>query len=243
MLTRTVQGRVTIGLLLTSLALGGLMFACRQSVGSPEQTLATFLTAAGAGDAATACAQLSPQDQRVLAQGSSCQRAIGLDAAFYKSKLVIGTVKARGRSATATATLRGRPALTLQLASSGGKWLIASQQRVATIGTGGSGTAAWGPSQTRVAAVAQCLDTAFGPVDNAGYDGIGGVPHNVLGVDVGGYSVAEVDVFDSTSAASSCYRGIKALDATLTTKLVGGSVVVYVRPVTGAQRGQIEGCA
>jgi hypothetical protein len=243
-LARTVQGRLTIGLLVTGLALGGLLFAGRQSLGSPEQTIATFLTAAAAGDGATACAQLSPQAQRQLGTGPSCVQAIRQETSLYSSiskqiKVTVRTTRPGGT--IGTAAVRGAAVATFRMSRSGGRWLIASQHLTGTSGTSWT-AASYGPSQARVASVAQCLDQTFGPVDNAGYDGSGGVPHFVLGVDVGGYSAAEVDVFDSVLAAGSGYRGIKPLEATLTTRLIGGSVVVYLRPVTTAQQRAIEAC-
>ncbi len=211
--------------------------------GSPRQTIETFLHAAASGNAATACAQLSAQAERDVVQGASCETGIRNGASVYGSiigQLRIADLKITGNTATASSTLSGHPTATFQLKKSGDKWLIVAEQRVQAATSAGADSG--GPTQARVESVAGCLDRTFGAVENAGVDGTGGVPHVVLSVDIAGYSAAEVDVFSSALAAVSGYRGIKAYESSLTTKLTGGSVIVYLMQVTAKKRSTIEAC-
>ncbi len=154
-----------------------------------------------------------------------------------------GTLQGRltvGLLATAVALV----ALMMFAGRGGGGSSRSPEQTIKAVRTNGSGgdAASFGPSQARVTAVAQCLDDAFGAIDNTGYNGVGGVPHAVLAVDIGGYSAAEVDLFASPAAANSGYPGIRAGEATLTTKLERDSVIVYLKPVSAADRRGIEAC-
>ncbi len=211
--------------------------------GSPAQTLQTFLRAAAAGDARTACAQLSATAKAEMVQGASCEQGITNGAGFYGSiigQLRVSDLRTRGDTATATTNLSGRPTATVALKKTGDKWLIVQEHRVAAAATAGASSS--GPSQARVESVASCLDKSSGAVEDAGLNSTGGVSHVALSVDVGGYSAAEVDVFATALAAVSGYRGIKTYNRTLTTNLAGGSVIVYVRTIAPAQQRRIEAC-
>ncbi len=237
---------IVAALALTAVAVAGC--GSSGSSGSPEQTIRTFLSAAAAGDGATACAQLSAQAKAQVVQGTSCEQGIKLGSALYGStikQIKITGLKTEGSTASGTATLNGQATATFRLSKSGGKWLIVGEQRTGTSGSTGSpgATGSARPSETRVTAVAHCLEKTFGLVDNFGSDTTGGVPHVVLGVNIARRSAAVINVFASPSVATSGYPGIKTHEAPLTTKLDGGLVIVYFKPLPADKQRSIEACS
>jgi hypothetical protein len=137
--------------------------------------------------------------------------------------------------------LNGHPIARFQLSKSGGRWVITGEQRLGAPAPSTTTTAS-APSPARVSAVARCLEKTFG-VEDAGSDSTGGVPHVVLALDIDRRSAAMVDVFASAAAASAGYPGVKAGSGSLTAKLSGGLVIVYLKPVPAPRQSEIERCA
>jgi hypothetical protein len=130
---------------------------------------------------------------------------------------------------------------TFQMTKTGGRWMITSEHRAASAPANGSTQV--GPTTARVTAVGACLDKAGVAVSNAGLDGSDGTAHQVLSVELGGLTVAELDVFYSADAAASAYPGIKSNAAPAMAKLVGDAVLDYLRPVPARRMHAIEACA
>lgn len=93
-----------------------------------------------------------------------------------------------------------------------------------------------------MAAVAGCLDSSFGAVDNVGLDNTGGTAHVTLSVEEAGSTPAEINAFSSALAALSGYKPIGADEAGRTTKLASASVIVYFQPLAASRRSKIEAC-
>jgi hypothetical protein len=228
----------SLAAVVASVSLAVALAACGSSAPprSAQQTLDQFLHASAAGDGAKACALLSAD-----AQGASCEAGVRLGASTYGSiikQIRIADLKVTGRTATGTSTLNGRPTATFVMSRKTGEWLITEEHRVEVA----LPSAAAGPSEARVEAVAGCLDNAVGTVDNGGLDSTGGA-HVVLSIAPGGEPVAEVDVFATAMSALSGYKAVKALVAGLPTKLASTSVVVYFKAVSAHQRRLIEACS
>jgi hypothetical protein len=225
-----------------SLALGVALAACGSSAPprTAEQTLDQFLRASASGDGAKACALLSTRAQGQVVAGTSCEDGVRAGASVYGSiikQIKVTDLTVTGRTATGTSTLNGQPTATFTLSRNGGQWLITDERRVAVT----LPSAAPGPSEARVEAVAGCLDSAVGSVDNGGLDSTGGA-HVVLSVGAGGEPAAEIDVFATAMSALSGYKAIKSLDSGLPVKLASTSVVVYFRSVAAAERRRIQSC-
>jgi hypothetical protein len=102
---------------------------------TPQRTIETFVRASAAGDAATACAQLSAQAKREVMQGVSCEQGIRLGASVYGS--IIKQIQVTGlttldQSATGISTLNGLPTATFKLRRRGGRWLIVDEHRASS---------------------------------------------------------------------------------------------------------------
>jgi hypothetical protein len=212
---------------------------------TPRRTIETFLRASAAGDAPTACVQLSAHATGEVMQGVSCEQGITLGASVYGpiiKQIQVSGVTTQGDSATGNSTLNGLPTATFKLRKQGGEWLIVDERRASSSIAGALAANSSGPSASRVETIAGCLDGAFGAVDNGGLDTTGGVAHVLLTVSSGGQSIAEVDVFASALAALSAYKAITAYERTLTTKLASTSVIVYLKTVPAGKRHTIEAC-
>jgi hypothetical protein len=210
---------------------------------SPESTINDFLNAAAAGDGPTACALLSASAQQQVVQGAGCEQGIKMAAPVYGSiikQIKIADVKTAGSTASGVATLNGKPTATFQMTKSNGKWVIDSEQRAGSTATSGSTQS--GPTQARLTAISQCLAKAGATSDNAGSETTGGAPHQVLAVNVDQLTVAMLDVFGSSAAASSAYTAIRSSSAPAQAKLIGDSVVVYLRPLAAAKQAAIATC-
>jgi hypothetical protein len=245
--SRSLSGKVGIAIVAVSFTIAVVVSSCGSSgpASTPIGTINTFLQASASGDAAKACAQLSPQAQGEVVQGVSCRQGIKDGALVYGSiikQITVTGLSVHGTTATATSMLNGHPTATLMLRKQGGKWIIVQERRVSSSPAATATSNSSGPTQAQVAAVAGCLDQTFETVDNGGLDDTGNVPHVVLSVDAGGSSAAEVDVFASALAALSGYRPIKNYEGSLTTKLASTSVIVYLKSLTAGQQRAIEAC-
>jgi hypothetical protein len=226
----------------TTLALAVALAACGSGAPprSAQQTLDQFVRASAAGDGAKACALLSTHAQGEVVAGASCEQSVKTGASTYGSiikQIRIDDLKISGLRATGTSTLNGQPTATFTLSRVGGRWLIIAEHRVSVVPS----TAAAGPSEARVEAVAGCLDRAVGSVDNGGLDATGGA-HVVLSVGAGGEPAAEVDVFATAMSALSGYKAIKSIDAGMLVRLTSTSVVAYFKTLSASQRRRIEAC-
>jgi hypothetical protein len=212
---------------------------------TPRGTMEAFLRASGTGDARTACALLSPHARTQVAKGLTCVEGIASGASVYGPiirQIRVAGLTIRGSTATATSTLDGRATARFALERGDGRWVIVDERRVGSPVASAAGTGSSGPSEARVAAVAGCLGSSFGAVDNGGLDHTGGAAHVILSVGTGGSTAAEINVFSSALAALSGYKAIGASAAGLTTKLASASVIVYLKQLLANRRSTIEAC-
>jgi len=240
----------TISTFMHAAASGDGTTACAQLSSAAEQrdgttACAQLSSAAQQRDGTTACAQLSSAAQQQVVQGTSCEQGIELGAGLYGSiikQIQITDLSTSDSTASRTTRLNGTLMATFRLTKSGGKWLIADEQLLATPGQHSAGSSA-GPTDARVTAVQRCIASALGPVDNFGTDSTGGVRHVVISVNVNRLTAAEVSVFGSAAAAAaSAYPAIKAQEGSLVTKLGGDTVIVYMKPLSAGQQHSVEAC-